>query len=372
MRHILLTGATGTIGSALVPQLLASRDTTVSLLMRAADTTELLARHGKMLAYWGYAPGDADAARLKPLLGDISLPSFGWSESDFADHALRHTHIIHCAASVKLNMPLEQARATAVLPTRSILALARLGKAAKIDLVSTVGVWGRTPGHMPERALPEVSDFHNTYEAAKAEAERVVWAEGQGLPITLHRPSMVVGDAKSGQVIHFQVFYHLCEFLSGRRTFGVMPDLGQTRLDTIPVDWVAAVICWANQRTDTAGQIYHLCSGPQQAISLVQLQHKVRAAWAGHGLPLPKLRGVNRRWLERLIPLIGALAGAKTRRALRGLSPVLEYLAEDQGFANQRTASALAAAGLPVPALENYLDQVIAYYLSRTYPDTKP
>ena len=269
-------------------------------------------------------------------------------------------------------MPLEQARATAVLPTRSILALARLGKAAKIDLVSTVGVWGRTPGHMPERALPEVSDFHNTYEAAKAEAERVVWAEGQGLPITLHRPSMVVGEANTGKVIHFQVFYHLCEFLSGGRTFGIMPDLGQTRLDTIPVDWVAAVINWANQRSETAGQIYHLCSGPQQAISLLQLQRQVRAAWSHHGLALPKLRGVNRRWLERLIPLIGAVAGAKTRRALRGLSPVLEYLAEDQGFANDHTAKLLTAAGLPVPRLEDYLGPVMAHYLARTYPKAQP
>ena len=58
---------------------------------------------------------------------------------------------------------------------------ARAGTLRKIDLVSTVGVWGRTPGHMPERRLPEVSEFHNTYEAAKAEAERVVWNEGDGL-----------------------------------------------------------------------------------------------------------------------------------------------------------------------------------------------
>ena len=72
--------------------------------------------------------------------------------------------------------------------------------------------------------------------------------------------------------MHFQVFYHLCEFLSGVRTFGIMPTLGQTRLDTVPVDWVADVIAWSSSQAGTAGEILHLCSGPARAIGLVDLQ----------------------------------------------------------------------------------------------------
>ena len=285
----------------------------------------------------------------------------------FAALAARTTHIIHCAASVKLNMPLAQARATAVAPTHTLLALARqsqqAGRLQKVDVVSTVGVWGRTPGAMPERRLPEVEEFHNTYEAGKAEAERVLWSQGEGLPITVHRPSMVVGETGTGQVLQFQVFYHLCEFLSGARTFGVMPELGDTRLDTVPVDWVADVICWSNNRTDTAGRILHLCSGPDGAIDLRRLQAKVRSVWAAHGRRVPTLRTINRRWLERLVPLIGAVAGEKTRRALRGLPPVLAYLAEDQGFANPLTTQLLQPFGLAVPAVDSYLDAVLGYYL---------
>jgi nucleoside-diphosphate-sugar epimerase len=217
---------------------------------------------------------------------------------------------------------------------------------------------------MPERRLPEVTDFHNTYEAAKAEAERVVWAEGQGLPITVHRPSMVVGESGTGRVIHFQIFYHLCEFLSGMRTFGVMPQLGHTRLDTVPVDWVADAIRWASDREDTAGRIFHLCSGPQGAIALPRLQERVRQAWRESGRKLPRLLVVNRRLLERLVPLIGALAGARTRRALRGLPPVLAYLAEDQGFDNTESLATFTTAGLPLPAVESYLGPVLAYYLA--------
>ena len=367
MKVVFLTGATGTIGSALVPRLLAQADASLALLIRAADDAQCQARLAEMLAHWQIPPGDPRAARVEALRGDISEADFGLTETAFAALAAKTTHIIHCAASVKLNMPLAQARATAVAPTHTLLSLARqsaqAGMLEKVDVVSTVGVWGRTPGAMPERRLPEVEDFHNTYEAGKSEAERVLWSQAEGLPITVHRPSMVVGETGTGHVLQFQVFYHLCEFLSGARTFGVMPELGHTRLDTVPVDWVADVICWSNNRADTAGHILHLCSGPDGAIDLRRLQAKVRSTWAAHGRRVPTLRTINRRWLERLVPLIGAVAGEKTRRALRGLPPVLAYLAEDQGFANPLTTQLLQPFGLAVPAVDSYLDAVLGYYL---------
>jgi len=369
VRNVFLTGATGTIGSALVPRLLQDETSHLTLLIRAPDDDALRARLHEMQAYWQMAAGDARLSRIDAVRGDIARPGFGLADDRLARLAGETTHIIHCAASVKLNMTLDEARATAVAPTRTVLELGRRAQQAgvlrKIDLVSTVGVWGRTPGHMPERRLPEVSEFHNTYEAAKAEAERVVWAEGQGLPITVHRPSMVVGESATGRVIHFQVFYHLCEFLSGVRTFGVMPHLGHTRLDTVPVDWVADAIRWASEHEETAGRIFHLCAGPQGAIALPRLQERVRQAWRESGRALPRLHVVDRRWLERLVPLIGALAGAKTRRALRGLPPVLAYLAEDQGFANTESLATFTAAGLPLPAVETTLGPVLAYYLAR-------
>ena len=89
----------------------------------------------------------------------------------------------------------------------------------------------------------------------------------------------------------------------------------------------------------------------------------MRRAWQAQGRKLPGLRRVNRSLLERLVPVIGALAGDKARRALRGLPPILAYLAEDQGFANPRTAQAFAAAGLPLPSVDSYLDVVLGYYL---------
>lgn len=368
MRHVFVTGASGTIGSALVPQLLAQPDTRVTLLLRAADDTALRVRLAELMAFWRMPADDPRAARLHPVRGDIVLPDLGLAVADRDALLQECSHVIHSAASVKLNMSVDEARATAVTPTRSILALARElaghGRLRKVDLVSTVGVWGRTPGTMPERRLPEVQDFHNTYEAAKAEAERVVWTEGEGLPITVHRPSMVVGDSRDGRVIHFQVFYHLCEFLSGCRTFGIMPRLGSTRLDTVPADWVAAAIAWSSAHPQaSSGRILHLCAGPQ-AMPITELQQLVRQLWQQHGRSVPRLHTLPNHWLQRLVPVIGALAGARTRRALRGLPPVLAYLAEEQAFGHADSRALLDAAGLPLPPVRQVLPVVLAHYLA--------
>jgi thioester reductase-like protein len=372
-RTVFVTGSTGSIGSALVARLLRDPAVTVRLLIRAADESDLQRRAARMRAYWGVADGDERASRIAPVRGDVSQPRFGLDEAAYRELATQCTHIVHCAASVKLNMTLDEARRSAVLPTREVLEFGRqcqrLGRLGKMELVSTVGVWGRTPGVMPERPLPEVKDFHNTYEAAKSEAERVLWSEGRDLPVTLHRPSMVVGETGSGKVIHFQVFYHLCEFLSGRRTYGVMPDLGSQRLDTVPVDWIAEVLTWSMSQAAMAGRVLHLCSGPTHSIPLQDLQRQVRQTWQAAGIRVPRLRRVNAQVLERLVPWIGLVAGAKTRRALRGLPPVLAYLAEDQGFDNAQTLSTLEPAGLPLPPVSQYLDPVLRYYLgSRVDP----
>lgn len=369
MKQVFVTGATGTIGSALVPQLLAEPGTRVTLLLRADDDAALRARIDRLLAFWRMAPDDLRAIRIDAVRGDITQPQLGLAPADREALLQGCSHIVHAAASVKLNMPADEARATAVTPTRSILALARdiaaRGRLQKLDLVSTVGVWGRSPGTMPERRLPGVRDFHNTYEAAKAEAERVVWDEGAGLPLTVHRPSMVVGDSRDGRVIHFQVFYHLCEFLSGTRTLGIMPMLGHTRLDTVPVDWVAAAIAWSSAHPGaSAGRILHLCAGPQ-AIPVTALQQLVRGLWLQQGRRLPRLHTLPSAWLARLVPVIGALAGAKARRALRGLPPVLAYLAEDQGFANTDSLALLQSAGLPQPPVQPTLDVVLRHYLAQ-------
>jgi nucleoside-diphosphate-sugar epimerase len=321
-----------------------------------------------LLAFWELAPADPTmSGRLEAFGGDVSQPRLGLEEAAYKQLSGEVTNIIHSAGNVKLNQSMEDARRSAVDSTRHILALADAcrehGRLRKLEFVSTVGVAGRWQGVVPERPLREPREFHNTYEAAKAEAEELLLEEmARGLPATVHRPSMVVGDSRTGKIIHFQVFYYLCEFLSGKRTFGIVPDAGDVRLDIIPVDYVASAIQISSRREDTAGRILHLCSGPSHAPRITDLAEQLRKRFTAYGARLARLRKVPPGWIRGLLPAITRVAPRSARRALESLPFFLAYLDEQQLFDNTRTQAFLAVEGVAIPRVEEYLDAILRYY----------
>ena len=367
MRTIFITGATGAVGSAVVGALLGEADTHLRLLIRAASPQELDARVQTLLQFLEVAPSDREArGRVRGLRGDATAPSLGLDAVAHADLCAETTHIIHSAGAVRMNLPIDEARRSAVDSARNIVALARAcRKFEKIEFVSTVGVGGRMGGTLPEHWIEAPRDFHNTYEQAKAEAEDYVRVEAErGLPLTVHRPSMVVGDSRTGAIAHFQVFYHLCEFLSGRRTLGLCPRLGRTRLDIVPADCVARAIAWSTGQVETVGKVLHLCSGPRNSVSLPDLRRQVREQFRAAGRRLPPTVELPSKVFLGAMNALAMVAGAKARRAIGTLPVFLDYLATDQAFANDSTTALLAAAGLAVPRPEVYLPVVIGRYLT--------
>ncbi|MDS4060514.1 MAG: SDR family oxidoreductase [Candidatus Contendobacter sp.] len=363
-----VTGATGVVGSALVPLLLEDAGTRVKLLIRSDSPDDVTARLEALFGFWEVTPDNLDfRGRVQALRGDVTAPRFGLDETAYGELCADCTHIVHAAGNVRMNLPLEKARLSAVGSARNVVEFARVCPLLeKIEFVSTVGVGGRVAGSVPERWLTEPRPFHNTYEQAKAEAECYVQREVErGLPLTVHRPSMVVGDSLTGKVMHFQIFYHLCDFLSGRLTLGLYPYLGTALLDIIPADYVARAIAWSSLQTITTGEILHLCSGPERALRLEALREVVRSTFAEAGLRLPPAVPVPRMLFGASMRLLGTLVRGENRRRLRALPVFLEYLATEQTFDNARTQSLLKSAELAVPPPATYLNCVLKYFRAR-------
>jgi len=368
-----LTGGTGAVGSAIVPLLLAEPDTEVRLLLRADSDASLGKRLDELIRFWGWTEEPGKQARIKALRGDAAAVQFGLSEPKYDELVAECDHVLHCAGTVRMNLPLEEARRSAVGSAQQVLdfsrRLAAAGRLRKIEYVSTLGVAGKRPGILPEAWLDEPRAFHNTYEQAKAEAEELVRAAviGEGLPATVHRPSMVIGDSRDGRIIHFQIFYFICEFLSGRKTLGLYPDFGEVRLDVIPVNWVAEAIVASSREPATAGRIFHLCSGPELAPRLRELQDVVRNAFQAHGLKVPPGINLPSGLFAALARLATRLAPASQRKALSTLPIYLDYLADQQGFGNPAYSAWLSRRGLKLPRPEGYLPQVVGQYLDTRY-----
>jgi len=369
MKTYFVTGSTGAIGSTLVPLLLQNNDTEVRLLIRSSDQEHLEARLEDLMTFWGYDQDRKETRhRIKAIRGDVSLPQFGIKPAEYDKLSNECTHIVHSAGNVRMNLPLEEARKSSVDSARNIIALAKdcryCGHLKKVEFVSTVGVGGRNPGLIPEAWITNKRAFHNTYEGAKAEAEVYIYKQiNVGMPVTVHRPSMVVGESTTGKIIHFQIFYHLCEFLSGRRTLGIIPNIQDTRLDIIPADYVARSIVWSSDKDSTIGKILHLCSGPDQAIPISVLKDRIQLIFKSFGEKLPGSIPVPVDLFKAGLPIISWFVSPKARRAIKTLPVFFDYLAEKQSFANTNTRAILEPEGIELPAVEDYLNTILMYYL---------
>jgi nucleoside-diphosphate-sugar epimerase len=364
-QHILLTGGTGAIGSAVLAQLLDEPDVRVSVLLRAKDARDLADRGRKLLEFCSACDGD-EASRVEFVAGDVCAERLGLSGVDAERVARQCTGVIHSAGNVKLNHSLEEARRHAVTAVEEVLAFARRApRLEKVDIVSTIGVGGRM-GSVPERRLTEPRSFNNTYEQAKAEAEELCWqAAGEGLPLTVHRPSMVVGDSRNGAIPHFQVFYYLCEFLTGNYSFGLLPDFGEAGLDIVPADFVARAICSsACGRTD-AGRALHLCSGDRPELRVKALAPSIRSIYEQQGRTCRPPRVLSRPMFGRLVNAAAWLGRGRLRKSAHSLQFFLPYLEAAQRFEVEETHANLAERSIEAPAPADYLPAVLGAYLQR-------
>lgn len=361
MASILITGATGALGSALVPFYAARAEDEIILLLRARDDAELDKRLKELLAFWG---DEVPAThRITAVRGDVSVLGLGLSPADYERVKQSLTHIVHAAASVKMTLTEAEANAMAVTATEEILKLADAApNFVKLDDVSTLGVAGNRRGLVPEERLP-MPGFHNTYESSKYRAEELLWQRlEQRFPLTIHRPSMIVGTAQQGKIIHFQIFYYLVEFLSGRPTAGWMPQVGEVVLDTIPVDYVARAIHWSSFAPEANGKLLHLCSGPEIAWTLQRLIGTIRESYTKRGEVLPTLKTMPLGVFETAMPVLKLLSNEKGRKKLRNLEMFLEFARDSQTFDNRHTITLLSKAGITIPSVESYFETVMGYY----------
>ena len=281
MNSLLLTGATGMLGSYIMRDALLAR-IPLTVLARPTGMQSAAKRIEAILQYWESELGRY-LPRPKVIEGNLHESDLGLGEADRVWVAQNCKRVLHVAASVDFfgdERTGEPFRSN-VEGTENLLNVCEQVGIESFHHVSTAYVGGRLRGaayEVPVRVAE--AEYRCAYEQSKAQAESLVRAADFKQPPTFFRPSIIVGDSQTGFAPAFQSIYtalrlgylHLLANLRqgweldsafARRVVReqFVEQLGLTgdeRKNMVPVDWVAAAIVRCVQDEQWHGQIYNL------------------------------------------------------------------------------------------------------------------
>jgi long-chain acyl-CoA synthetase len=351
---LLLTGATGFVGMEVLARFLERSDRHVVALVRAADDEQAADRLRATLAD---ACGDADAYedRVTAIAGDLTAPRLGLGDR-WAPLAERVGTIVHGAASVAFDLSLEESRVINVEGTRQMLEFAHACPSLeRFTYVSTAYVAGDRRGTVYEDDPGGGGRFRNGYERSKHEAERLVAACSDEMDVTILRPSIVVGDHRTGWTAAFNVLYTpLRAFEAG--IIPVVPARRRSPVDVVPVDYVADAVHALAEAPEAAGQTFHIVAGKRASSvgEIVDLAGERFTARQPRIVPPAAYRAVISKIVEKRAP-------SSARRLLASNEVYFPYFAMRVRYDDARARAILDPKGIEPAPLRTYFNRLMDY-----------
>lgn len=320
--------------------------------IRCVVPARFLARAAELVESFG----PSAAARVQLLEGDVTALDLGLSGSEYMALAEEVSRIHHCAAATYLGVERTAAERLNVEGVREVLELAR--SAPRLERLihwSSALVAGSRRGIVREDELLP-SAFRNVVEETRFRGESLVRAAmGKGMPATVLRPSIVVGDSKTGEIDRLEGPYLLVLLM-----LSTPPDLrlplparAEIPLNLVPIDYVVDAGCAIASDPRSVGRTFHLVD-PRPATARAVFS-RIAAA-----LGRPSPRGA--------LPTQLATAFLRTPGLERlALAPraFLEQLAVEVAYDDRNTRELLAGTSIRCPAFEQYVDVMVEYVRSR-------
>ncbi|MFJ2258820.1 amino acid adenylation domain-containing protein [Streptomyces sp. NPDC087844] len=258
-REILLTGATGFVGTYLLAELLRRTTARVHCLVRARTDAQAAERLAAAMRVRGLEAVLADP-RLSVVRGDLAAGALGLGPASWTRLSETVDTIVHCGARVHHVSPYAQLKPANVEGTRALLHLAGEGRPKTFHQLSTLGVFRSGKG---SRLVTENSPidgerhpFGRGYAASKWVADRLVeQAFERGAEGGIHRLGRIWAHTSTGAVNRNDMFSRL---LTSCATLGCHPSDPALLEGLLPVDTLAAAVVALLRHDGTAGRVHHL------------------------------------------------------------------------------------------------------------------
>lgn len=264
---ILLTGASGVLGTALLP--------------------ELSGHHVICLTHRNTPAHSGQTVR-----GDLTAPRLGLDASCYRELAGQVGTVVHCAAVTDFAADPDATSALNVAGTQEVLDFAA-DAGAHLHYVSTAFV---ARDRQVRAGAGEAAANPAGYLSSKRAAEQLV--RGSGLPATIVRPAVVIGDSVTGQISKFQGLHSLAGAVI-KSALPLLPLDPGALIDALPQDVVAAAIASLVNARPGGGE-YWLTAG-RSALTASQMISTVIGVGRGLGIEIIPPRLVSPDMVDRLI-----------------------------------------------------------------------
>nr|WP_283236053.1 non-ribosomal peptide synthetase [Rhodococcus zopfii] len=360
---VLLTGATGFLGSHLVRELLDRTDAEVWCLVRAESPDHGRTRIEESMRRFGSWP-DTGTDRIVAVPGDLGRDRLGLSEERFADLAERVDAIVHNGARVNHIETYSRLHRPNVLATEELLRLASTVRLKPLHFVSTGSVLtdeaalaaGR-PYVAGEDDLLEAERVGGSgYVQSKWVGEAVVRLAGErGVPVSIYRPGLITGDVVTGACGSDDAFWNMVRAIVALQK---IPDIATGTVPMVPVNYVARALVQLATDPETWGGTYHLV--PQRRVPMAELETQLRA----HGFDLQTVTVPE--FGEALFTTAEKLSAAGDDSLMRAMLVSGQFatgLAEIETFSDEKTRAHLDGTGVDCPVVDaEVLRRYVDYY----------
>jgi nucleoside-diphosphate-sugar epimerase len=293
----------------------------------------------------------AEQARVEIVCGDATAMDFGMAGARFLSLARQVDVIHHCTCANSVGAGGDAARRNYVGSTGEVLELATASQGRLTRLVhwSSALLFQSQNGRVTETDTTRPVSFRSRGDDMRFRAESLIRDAMSRIPLTILRPTIVVGDSKTGEIDPLEAPYALLQLIvnSPRELRVPLPGKGEQPCHFVPIDYVIEAGLAIADRPASSGRTFHITDERPASVRRV-------FELIGEAAERPAMGpGLTRNLAALLLNAPGIDRISQVPRSF------LELLATDVTYDARNSRELLAGTGIECPPVSSYVKTMV-------------